>query len=587
MPTIDYIADFPIPAAILSARLRSLLEPIGTDPAERVEITADLEFDHHGPNEEFVHMIMAAVHESVPSPLPVFDESGDGVVAFSVPVLEGKGDSQDFAPSISGHDFIVASWGDGSYYTYNLADKVWMALGLTPRCLGNDDQRLVYDDLGVPEFGVSEGEVSREYHFTSSRNVSWRMSNEYLRKYLWVRGARGVRAFFYQARYPDGPELRALMAGLPHVDIKPDNGWYEIDIREHQGSLLLQVWATVDAVSCELCPEQTAESISWPGVVGLVTHASANAHIYGANIYLDDKFLERYEQSGFYDTTPVNMYGNWYCSPSYRGQWAFSECRRVGRNLIQVPLRELYKPKPEREILHARSFALDQALLVHIDQSEEHVVSKTQRLVEQLLTLGDNLSALGTAAGLDKSSTDLVGFSRAEICANGWVSYPQLRRLSQVASRAMTQQAFLSRCKSLHEVWQKVPNGFLKRLLQAAGCPHDAVRGLGSMKLLQALLNVVERLDADEEARDAFMSTAEPNAWNSNNERTAPLFVANDLRIADAHETFGESLQRLQDLGFDTASLHQGYGLALDFVMDRVIDAFADINLPLSKILAR
>jgi hypothetical protein len=559
VPTIDHLADFPIPVQVLPACLRSLLEPVGTDPQERVEITADLEFDHHGSNEEFVHMIMAAVHESVPSPLPVFDEAGNGVIAFSVPVLKHKGGSQNFAPDISGHDFIVASWGDGSYYTYNLAEKVWMALGLTPRCLGNDDQRLVYDDLGVPEFGVAEGEVSREYHYSSNRNVSWRISNEYLRKYLWMRGARGVRAFFYQTRCPDGPEFRTLMAGQSHVDIKSDNGWYEIDIREHQDGLLLQVWATVDAVSCELCPEQTAENIAWPGVAGFVTHASANALADGTSIYLDDKFLERYEQSGFYDTIPVHIYGGWYCSPSYRGQWAFTECRRVGRNLIRIPLRELYKPKPEREILHARSFAIDSALLAQMDQSEEHVVSKTQRLLEQLLKLGDNLSALGTAAGLDKSANDLTGFLRDEIHANGWTSYPQLRRLAQVAPIAMTQQTFLARCKSLHEVWQKVPNGFLKQLLESAGCPRKAVKDLGSMKLLQALLNVVERLDVEEEARDAFTNIAEPDAWNSGNERMAPLFVAYDLRIADAHETFGESLQRLQELGFDTASLHQGY----------------------------
>ncbi len=135
--------------------------------------------------------------------------------------------------------------------------------------------------------------------------------------------------------------------------------------------------------------------------------------------------------------------------------------------------------------------------------------------------------------------------------------------------------------------YSKFPNGFLKRLLEAGGCPRDAVKDLGSMKLLQALLNVVERLDADEEARDAFASTAEPDGWNLNNERMAPLFVAHDLRIADAHETFGEDLQRLQDLGFDTASLRQGYALALDFVMDRVIGAFADINRPLTRIVAR
>jgi hypothetical protein len=85
----------------------------------------------------------------------------------------------------------------------------------------------------------------------------------------------------------------------------------------------------------------------------------------------------------------------------------------------------------------------------------------------------------------------------------------------------------------------------------------------------------------------AFTSADEPDGWKSSNDGLAALFVANDLRIADAHETFANALPRLQDLGFDTASLQQGYGRALDFVMDGVIDAFAKINAPLGRVLAR
>ncbi|MNP66847.1 hypothetical protein D3C76_1626040 [compost metagenome] len=46
-------------------------------------------------------------------------------------------------------------------------------------------------------------------------------------------------------------------------------------------------------------------------------------------------------------------------------------------------------------------------------------------------------------------------------------------------------------------------------------------------------------------------------------------------------------IERLQDQDFDTATLHQGYGRALDFVLDGVIDAFTAINSPLGRILAR
>lgn len=587
MPTVDHIATFPIQGAALPLRLRALLSPVGLDPLEQVDVTNDLEFDNHGPNSEYVHMLMAVVPEAVESPVPILDEAGDGVVSHSVPVLGNKGSSAGFSPSMSGFDYIVASWGDGSHYTYALAEKVWMALGLSPRCLGNEQQRVVYDDLGVPEFAVAEGELTREYYFQSSRNVSWRMSNAHLRKYLWMRGARGVRSFFYQASLPDSPELRQLMNGQRHADLKSDLGWYEIDIQEQRGRLLLQVWASVDAVSCQMCPELSADNLVWPGVEGSVTRASANADRDHHVIYLNDGFLNRYEQSSFYDTTPVFAHGQWLCSPSYRGRWSFSDCRRVGRNLIRVGLRELYKPKPDQEILHAHSFALEPAQVAQFDPNEEHIAAKTQRFVAALLALGDNLSQLGAIVGENKSAEELVGLSATEIKDNGWLHYPKLSRLAQVAPLSMSEQEFLGRCKSLHEIWQKIPNGFLKRILQAAGCPKGETEKLGSVKLLQAILNVSERLDAQDEDANAFNGTNAQEGWNEPNERLAALFVGYDLRIADAHETFSLALPRLQDLGFDTASLQQGYGRAIDFVMDKVIEAFGHINEPLGRILAR
>lgn len=335
----------------------------------------------------------------------------------------------------------------------------------------------------------------------------------------------------------------------------------------------------------ELCPEQTADGILWPGDPQPMTRARANALTEDYPVYLDDRFLQRYEQSAFYDSTPVNVWGHWYSSPSYRGQWSFTECRRIGRNLIQVPMRELYKPKPDREILHARKFATDPADLAHLDLGEEHVAAKVQRLLNVLLRLGDGLAALGAKVGLDKSALELTGFHRAEVAANGWLMYPVLSRLAQVTPLDMTQQAFLARCKSLHEVWQRIPDGYLKSLLQRAGCPRAAVKDLGSLKLLQALLNVVERLNTHEEASDALVSNQEPEGWSERNEAMAPLFLNYDLRIADAHEAMKESLDTLQSLGFDTANVNAGYGRAFDFVMDGVVNALEKVAGAIEKLM--
>lgn len=97
----------------------------------------------------------------------------------------------------------------------------------------------------------------------------------------------------------------------------------------------------------------------------------------------------------------------------------------------------------------------------------------------------------------------------------------------------------------------------------------------------------MEHLDAQQEAVEAFVRTTEPETWANRNDRMAPLFLTNDLRIADAHESFGRALATLQALGFDTATVNQGYGRALDFVFDGVIGAFAAVNGPITRLLAR
>ena len=228
-----------------------------------------------------------------------------------------------------------------------------MALGLSPRCIGGEDQRLIYDDLSLPEFGVAEGETSSSYYYRASRNISWRMSNEYLRKYLWMQGKHGTRVFFYEAYIQETQEISKLLGSDGHCLSKPEGGWYELDIRRINGKTLLQLWAVVCAVTPELCAMQSAAGLSWPGIAGAVDHQRANALVEPTPIFLDDRFLERYEQNSFYQTTPFQTHGSWTCNPSYSGQWSFTDCRRVGRNLIQVRLRELYKPKPDREIVWA------------------------------------------------------------------------------------------------------------------------------------------------------------------------------------------------------------------------------------------
>lgn len=582
----DYLEAFPLPTDVIPEQLRRLLTPVGLDPREEVEIARFYESPDSTADDERLYMQMAVVSDQHQGPLDVFRETGSGVVKFSVPV-DMPGAAEIFTPSISGHDYMVASWGNGSFYTFNLAEKVWMTMGLSPRCIGNAHQKMIYDDLALPEVGIAGGEISSEYYWRSNRSIRWTMRSDYFRKYLWLRSARAVRSFYYRARLPEHPCVQALMGSQSHIERKPETGprWYELDIRKHRGHLLMQVWASVVAADPQLCPELSADGLVWPGIGEPMTRDLANSLISGEHIYLDDRFLERYEQNAFYETTPGNAYGDWHCSPSYKGQWSFTECVRVGRNLISVPVRQLYNAIPDREILHAHKHALSPQSIAHLDLGAEHIVSKTQRLLDQILMLGENLSTLAKSVDIYQTAEQLTGFSREKLRANGWTDYPSISTLAQAAPLAMTQQAFLSRCKQIHEILQKVPNGFVRKLLIKAGCPKNDVNSLGLLKCLQGLFNVLERMNSDQETLEAFTSNTEPEGWNDKNPVMAPLFLNNDLRIADAHQALAKCVATLQDMGFDTAHLNDGYGLALDFVMDGVIASIAQLNSQISRLI--
>jgi hypothetical protein len=113
------------------------------------------------------------------------------------------------------------------------------------------------------------------------------------------------------------------------------------------------------------------------------------------------------------------------------------------------------------------------------------------------------------------------------------------------------------------------------------------IKDLASIKLLQSLINIVQELNSQEEKVDAFSSTSEKQHWKRSNETLAHLFLNNDPRIADAHDSVESCLETLQNLGFDTANLNEGYGTALDFLMDGVINALASINKGIYSLLKR
>lgn len=582
---MNYLDDFPLSNSLIPARLKQLLTPVDVNnPKSHVPVAEHFEHDLSGDDRECLLFQMAAVQKEDISSISAADYQHGGVVSFSTPDVTVNGGISDFTPSISGHEYIVASQGGGSFFTFNLAEEVWMALGLTPRSIGGEHQKLIFDDLALPDLNIASGEVSNEYYWSPKRDVKWTMRKDYLRQYLWMRGAIGTSVFFYEKLLQDSRDIRTLMKGKTHYRDEIKGNWYELDLREHRGQILMQTWGVVQTVSSELSYLPDLEEIIWPDHTAPMARRQARDLAQSDIIYLNDKFLCKYEDNPKFDAIPYISDGRCHCSPSYGGQWGFENCLRVGRNLIRVPVYYLYKGVPDVEIFHARKFALSNSDIAQLDLEEEHIVAKVGRLLEQILVLGSNLSKLGDAAGLTRTSTDLVGFTESELSNNGWLNYPILVKLAKVAPLDMNSDAFLSRCKTLHEVLQKLPNNFLTSVLKFAGCTSAEVKGLGSFKLLQGLLNIFEDLSSSGKGLSSLAGAATTVDWKRSHPTMAPLFINNDLRIADAHEAVGSYIKSLEDIGFDIALVDDGYGKALDFVVDRAIGSIEEINFAISKL---
>lgn len=220
--------------------------------------------------------------------------------------------------------------------------------------------------------------------------------------------------------------------------------------------------------------------------------------------------LEKYEKNSIYNSVPFMDGSVCLCSPSYLGQWAFTDCTRIGRNLIKVPLYNLYKGVPKQEILHAFKHAISDKVAETYDFSEEHICSKSHRLLEELISLGENLSQL-SAIHLPNPMhpKEFSEFSRQEFVANGIMNYPIIIRLSQVAPLGIDEQSFLSRCKTLHEILGRIKTGSLKKILKICNCPTKEINQCGSLKLLQSILNILSQLNENKEEADALVNCAE------------------------------------------------------------------------------
>lgn len=581
---LDYISKLPLPVEQIPQGLKDLLfVEDNSNPQRDITVTHRYERNKDKDDYEYTHMIMAVVPEDEVAKLSVLRESSEGVVTYSTPDCTKKGGAWGIDISISGYGYIVASWGSSLHYSFFLAEDVWMKLGLKPRLIGDDEQKVIFDEVTSPSYSVAQGDVSSEYYFKSNKDVKWTMRNDYLRKYLWMKGCVGVKVFFFEAYLERTKEVLNLLSGSKHFALNLT--WIDLDIVDHGDRIILQAWGTVQSVQPELCVELDINTLVWPGHTEPMTMFRAKDYKKSEYVYIDDAFLIKYEKDKTYEAVPFFYNDHYQVSPSYGGQWAFRDCIRVGRNLVKMPFYELYRGVPDREVYHVFNYAKDENLIDVNSLDVEHIVSKTFRFARELANLNKTLVSLGTFLNIPLSSSDIFEYNKDELDAEGLRNYPVLQKLSHVASSDMQEQDFLARCKTINEIINKIKIGSLKKLSIAMGVNSKDVDRLQALKLLQGILNFADAILEQNEEQSALRHANELTKFNSPNLKLAALFINNDLRNAEAHEAVNKSMEHLANLGFDSATLASGYSHALDFIFDKIIESLKNFNEVLNKVL--
>ena len=65
------------------------------------------------------------------------------------------------------------------------------------------------------------------------------------------------------------------------------------------------------------------------------------------------------------------------------------------------------------------------------------------------------------------------------------------------------------------------------------------------------------------------------------------MFVNNYLRNSESHESIEGVINFLERIGFDTSTVNSGYGKALEFLLDGVINSIESINRNITDVLNR
>lgn len=475
---------------------------------------------------------------------------------------------------------LVNSW-RGSDTDVLLPDNnLLMVFGLVPRRTG--DFQMAWDDPSGPVYDVVRVSMISDHQLpkVQRQRAVVEVRRDYLLEYCHIKKAAAV-AFYYEQRHSQRDPLFAqAMAGKEHEDFHLPGRLLNLQVMRDfdtgELSQFSQVWGRrlVLPHGERRVIDVDDPALVWPDHEEPMTlQRAGRTHVMG---YVRDEVLRAYERRPVFSIHPVSG------AVSYRGQWAVSFCHRVGRNHIALELKKLYEGNPPAVIEHWHRFAVSETA-AHADREahgDRNMGVRAEDLVRAYLHLTSTLAALGDELGLSFSQADVGVYDTPAVDYQGWWTFDELSKLSDVALPNLTLSEFLDRAVEVVVFLELLKEAPLRNIAVSAGLHKKQLEGFRTLKLLGTLsqLATICKQSGHQWPADVGHVVGD---WDKDMRVQAMrrLFSLNQLRQKGSHRNdagFAESLAGdLRAFGVDLGGQAAGWGTAVDALYDGLAE---DLN---------
>ncbi len=492
---------------------------------------------------------------------------------------------------------LVISWKSAGV-TILLPDQGFlMTYGLISRQC--EFGEVYWDDPCNNVFDVVKVEPHSELQHRPNTSHRVLIRRTYLEDYATLRNMCLAQVYFVEKHTESPDAISQQLADIGPTRFALLNREFDIRRRLGGNGILAQVWGfrhIIDPGSAPVSEDNDYGVLVWPGfgVVDGTRETDIDERIVQSSfVYVKDSVLAEYEGKSGFSIHPESG------GVSYGDRWSVGLTSRIGRDLIQLSLWDLYKMTRPNTVRTWNNHCVDPPRVDDLDElrREPNVATRAKNIVYSMAELGEVLAEIARrACGSKQTGKELVRLDRRDLDYSGWWKADGVEPITRHAPLEMKEHDFMARCVDLYKIiGERLPEKLLRNMLtKKMGYSEDDLKKkeVGSLNLLDRLVQMamcagetgLNLINHAEQIRERISENAQPTP-------VQVLFDLSALRNRHSHAGRGKDAdvlkKALQGLGICRQKMQPGWGIGVDIVYDRTAESLEEISTIFRRALSR